>query len=144
MKILTIILTSVFLVAYSSCNTNCSIHDFNIKGEWDVYKVEFIDENNKLKKILEAQGKNFDEFVEESKLFEEVEFNFKEEGVLEVNNPDKLGGSGETTYSYSNGSDELTFGGRKYGFKVKTCNKISIIDFAFGESCKMIMYCKRK
>ena len=126
-----------------SCSPSCTIDDIKIKGGWDVYKVEFVDGENKMEEFLESKGLDYDEYLESFQLMEQVEFHFKDSGVLKMLNPKGLGGDGQTTYKYTNGSSELTFGGREYGFEVTNCDEIIITDFALGKTSKLLMFCKR-
>jgi hypothetical protein len=144
MKRMTVLLTTMILFICPSCNPTCTIDDIQIKGNWDIYKVEFVDDENKMEEFFESQGQDFEEYLESTKLFEQVEFHFKDAGVLKMVNPKELGGDGETTYKYTNGADELTFGGRKYGFEVANCDEIIISDFALGKTARLMMFCKRK
>ncbi len=138
--------TVTILIALStfSCGSNCSNDDFDIIGEWDVKTVEFIDQEGLMEKFCQEEGVDYDEYLETTKLFERVEFNFQEKGVLALKNPEEMGGDGETTYNYSKGSDKLVFGGHEYGFRIESCEAVVITDFALGESTLLEMHCERK
>jgi hypothetical protein len=129
-----------FLVSNKNINEP---KDFSLLGHWKVNLVELVDDEGTFKRFCVENNLNFDDFQEGIKLFEEVEYIFQENGILEIINPDKLGGNGETNYEYANGSDVLIFGGRKYGFRIKSPNEILIIDYALGHHTQLIMNCIR-
>ncbi|PHR46536.1 MAG: hypothetical protein COA32_10350 [Fluviicola sp.] len=130
-------------LAFFGCSQNCSTQDIDLIGSWEVYKVELVDADNKLKDFFESENQDFEAYSKGVKIFEEVEYLFKEEGVLFVKNPEELGGDGETTYSFKKGSDEIIIGERNYGFAVNSCSEIEIVDFTPFESAWLTMYCRR-
>lgn len=135
------IVLGLLLIVLVSCSPKCSIKNIDIKGEWEVYKTEFIDKENKMKDVFESQGGNFDETIKQFKLFEEVKFHFKKNGKLDVSSPEEIGGDTETIYSY--GNDNLIIGDKQYAFEVKSCDEITISDVLIP-SVKFVMYCKRR
>lgn len=97
-----------------------------------------------MRDFFESTGDDYDKYLNEIKLFEQVGYTFRDNDTLLVENPEELGGNGETPYSYKNGSDILNFGGRDYGFEVVSCNEIKISDLTPFDSAKLVMYCRRK
>lgn len=143
MKVITVTFTLMVMLMCTSCSSSCTIENIKIKGGWDVYKVELVDSENKMEEFIESEGLDYDEYLEGIQLMEQVEYHFKDSGVLKIINPKELGGDGETTYTYVNGSSELTFGGRNYGFEVTNCEEIIITDYFLNKTVKLKMYCKR-
>jgi len=129
-----------FLVSHKNV---IQANDFNIIGHWKIDRVELIDDEGIFQIFCSENNLNFDDFLEGIKLLEEVEYIFLENGILQIINPEKLGRNGETNYVYSNGSDTLIFGGRKYGFRIKDTNEMCIIDYALGNHTQLIMNCIR-
>lgn len=141
---ISILSSFVLFLAIVSIDAECTTENIDIIGSWDVTEVKFVDTERVMEKQFESQGKSFDDFHRAARLFEEVEFQFKENNILYVVNPEELGESGETVYSYVNGQDKLTFGGQSYKFEVLSCEHVIISQVLANNSIEFKMYCERK
>lgn len=108
-----------------------AISHIDIKGRWMVSDVQVVDETGELKQAIEADGMNYDVFVEMTKdSYAHMLYEFGEDQKLKIMYIKEEIGDFEGTdidYAIDRKAGEITIDGSIYGLEVQGCDFIKII-----------------
>ncbi|MCG8576728.1 MAG: hypothetical protein MI810_17750, partial [Flavobacteriales bacterium] len=68
MKLPIVPLLSSILILLFSCNSKCSLSNFDIVGKWDVDKFDIFGGQDKVKNFCDPQDIDYDEYSCETKM----------------------------------------------------------------------------
>lgn len=131
------------ILVMGSCGSSCTSENIDLIGKWDVEATEFIDDEGTMREYLESEGVSYEEYVEATKMMEQLFFEFLPGNKVVMSGPDDIGGTEELSYLFEPGSTSLTINDHAYDFDVTSCDAITLTDVALDRTTFLHMHCVR-